>query len=91
MLRSHLKNNSEFANPHTTCRLFLPELLADVFNNPLVLEALFDCAIEGYSRLSFSSDVDALCHQVRTFCVVSTNYLWPMITVLLFVHASAVG
>ena len=45
---------------------FSPELLADVFNNPLVLDVLFECAIAGYSRLSFSSDVDALCHQVRT-------------------------
>ncbi|KAL3761981.1 hypothetical protein ACHAW5_006487 [Stephanodiscus triporus] len=43
---------------------FSPEVLADVFNNPLVLEVLFDCAIEGYSRLLVSSDVDALCHQV---------------------------
>jgi hypothetical protein len=52
---------------------FSPELLADVLNNPLALEVLFDCAIAGYSRLSFSSDVDALCRQVRTFCIVSTN------------------
>jgi hypothetical protein len=43
----------------------------------LALEVLFDCAIAGYSRLSFSSDVDALCRQVRTFCIVSTNCHFP--------------
>ena len=51
---------------------FSPEVVGDILNNPSDLDLVFDCVVEGYSRLKFSSDVDALCHQVRTHATTST-------------------
>ena len=51
---------------------FSPEVVGDILNNPSDLDLVFDCVVEGYSRLNFSSDVDALCHQVRTHATTST-------------------
>jgi hypothetical protein len=54
------------------CAFFSPEVVGDILNNPSDLDLVFDCVVEGYSRLTFSSDVDALCHQVRTHATSST-------------------
>lgn len=48
---------------------FSPEVVGDILNNPSDLDLVFDCVVEGYSRLTFSSDVNALCHQVRTHAI----------------------
>ncbi len=46
---------------------FLSEVLGNILNSPSDLDSvLFDCVVDGYSRLKFLSDVDALCHRVRT-------------------------
>ena len=53
---------------------FSPEVVGDIpLNNPSDLVLVFDCVVEGYSRLTFSSDVDALCHQVRTITAISVG------------------
>jgi hypothetical protein len=45
---------------------FSPELMTELLNNHhSEFELLFECVIDGYSRLSFTSDVDDICHQVR--------------------------
>ena len=45
---------------------FSPELVTDLFNNPPDdLGVICDCVIAGYSRLSFTSDVDDVYQQVR--------------------------
>lgn len=46
---------------------FSPELVVDLFNNPSEdLGSMFGCVISGYSGLSFTSEVDSLCTQVKS-------------------------
>jgi hypothetical protein len=49
---------------------FSPELVTDLLNNHhSEFELLFECVISGYSQLSFNTDVDDICYQVRSICL----------------------
>lgn len=58
---------------------FSPELVANVFsNNSEDLEPIFQCLLAGYTRLSFSVDIDDTCHQRArlrggAYCIMSTS------------------
>ena len=58
---------------------YSPELVADIFSNSTEdLATIFQCLLAGYARLSFSADVDDMCHQWArlrggAYCVMTTS------------------